>query len=1134
MILFKHYFSIFKFFLIFSFGFILVSCNQGKKEENQEEVVSKPEKPQKMLFTLLDTETSGVNFKNYLPETESINLMTYEYLINGGGAAIGDLNNDGLPEILFSSNLMGVAVYLNQGDLKFKNISNQTGLWYSEPFNTGISLVDINADGFLDVYICRSLSQNDKIRSNYLYINNQDLTFTEQAEKYGLDDPSFSNHAYFFDYDNDGDLDMYLLNHRSDFRSAVNLKPLVDYEGKEVVYQEDEIKYVSDRLYRNNGDGTFTDVTKKAGIINKAFGLSASIADINDDGWLDVFVANDYSDKDFLYINNQDGTFTDRLDEFLLHTSKHSMGSNIADFNNDGLLDIISLDMLPPDNYRMKKFKWQASYDLYHKMVAAGSYHQVLRNNLQLNNGDGSFSEISQLAGISHSDWSWTPLFEDFDNDGYKDLYITTGYFHEGHDMDFMKYEANKIMEKAGGEDKVKNMDYIEEMPSTPVVNYFFKNNGDLTFSEETASSGLFKTSFSNGAVYADLDLDGDLEIVVNNFNSKSFVYQNNSREMDENNNFLSIQLNGTPENKFGIGTKVWLYYDGKKQFKISNPYRGFFSTNHAILHFGLGSHSETVSLKVEWPGGLVQELEQVKVNQHLQLKIEDATPIQEKEKEKTTPLLSSVDHILSRKYLHQEDDFIDFKREPLLEHMISNKGPFLAKTDVNGDGLEDIYLGGGANQPGKLFIQNTSGAYSEKSIPDFKKDSKYEDMQSVFFDADNDGDMDLYVVSGGYAHEVGSPLYQDRLYLNDGKGNFTKTENRLPAAFENATAVVADDFDGDGDQDLFIPGGALPVAYPFAAQSLLLLNQNGKFEDASDQLPKKGKFGVVNDVVSHDIDGDGSSELILAGEWMPITVLKKQGNEFIDITEKLGLKKTGGWWNTIEIADLNQDGYPDLLIGNRGLNSFYKASENRPGILYAADFDENGSIEAVPFYYSSNGQSYPKHTMDELFAQYPTIRRRFSRYKQYAQAKVEDIFTEEELARAKKKYVHNFATSYFENDGKGNFEIKELPLKAQFSEVHGLATLDVNKDGKLDILVSGNNYGTDVEQGRSDASIGCLLLGDGKGNFSPLTSTESGFKIIGDTRGTYLLNSASGESLILVLRNSDSPKVFKVNQNLP
>jgi len=1118
---------------------ILTACHGEQKKQSQKETKPAPkeEKKQTPLFTLVDGETSGFEFKNYLPENEGNNILTYEYLINGGGAAVGDLNNDGLPEILMTSNLNGVRVFLNRGDLKFKDISESTGLWYHTPFNTGISLVDINEDGYLDVYICRSLANDPWVRANYLFINNQDLTFTEQAEKYGLADPGFSNHASFFDYDNDGDLDMYLLNHRSDFRSAVNLKPLVDYKGEKVRYSKEEIEFVSDRLYRNNGDGSFTEVSEQAGIINKAFGLSAFVADLNQDGWQDVFVANDYSDKDFLYINNHDGTFTDRFDEFFFHTSKHSMGSNIADFNNDGLLDVITLDMLPPDNYRLKKFKWQASYDLYHKMVAACSYHQVMRNNLQLNNGNGTFSEISQLAGISHSDWSWTPLFEDFDNDGHKDLYITNGYFHEGHDMDFMKYESNKIMEKAGGVDKVKNMELIKQMPSTKISNFFYKNNGDLTFSDRTAVSGLNHPNFSNGAVYADLDLDGDLEIVVNNFNLKSFLYKNNSRESKEKSNYLAVQLRGTAKNKFGLGAKVWIYYDGKQQMKFSNPYRGYFSSNHHLLHFGLGGYSGKISLKVEWPGGLVQKMDDLEVNQRITLKVDEAKKQKNEEqknsKSQPNPLLATINnHKLSNAYHHKEDDFIDFKREPLLEHMISNKGPFLSRADVNADGLEDVYLSGGANQPGKLFLQTSGGKYAEKSISAFRKDSEYEDMQSVFFDVDGDNDMDLYVVSGGYAHEVGSPLYQDRLYLNDGRGNFTRAEDYLPESFENATAVVANDFDQDGDIDLFVPGGALPVAYPLAAKSQLLLNENGKFKNASDWLPKKGKFGVVNDAVYHDFDGDGSSELILAGEWMPIIALKKQGNQFVEVSKKMGLEETGGWWNTIEVADINQDGHQDLLIGNRGLNSFYRASKNQPGILYVADFDENGSIESVPFYYYSNGVSYPKHTMDELFAQYPTIRRRFSRYEKYAHAKAIDIFTQEELGRAGKKHVHTFASSYFENNGQGAFEIKELPLQAQFSEVHGIVAKDINQDGNLDLLVSGNNYGTDVEQGRNDASIGCLLLGDGKGNFKPLGPLESGFEVIGDSRGTYTLNSTTDEPLFMVLRNSHSPKLFKLSSN--
>ena len=1110
--------------------FLMHSCkNSDSKDESEDkDQIPKTKKEFKPLFTYLDPQESGVDFKNYLPENEGNNILTYEYLINGGGVAIGDLNLDNLPDIYLTSNLRGGAVFLNQGGLKFKNISKHTGLLTEEPFSTGVAMVDINEDGYLDIYVCRSLAQAPGMRANYLFINNKDLTFTESAKEYGLADESFSNHASFFDYDNDGDLDMYLLNHRSDFRSAVNVKPLLDHEGYQKEYSDEEIKYVSDRLYRNNGDGTFTDVTRKAGVINKAYGLSATVADINMDGWLDIFVANDYSDKDFLYINNQDGTFSDRLADYFFHTSKHSMGSNIADYNNDGLLDLISLDMLPPDNYRLKKMKWQASYDLYHLMVGAGSYHQVMRNNLQLNNGDGTFSEISQLAGISHSDWSWTPLFEDFDNDGYKDLYVSNGYFREGHDMDFMKYESNKIIEKAGGSNKVKNMDLVNKMPSTAITNYFYKNNGDLTFSEQTTVSGLNKPSYSNGAVYADLDLDGDLEIIVNNFNQKSFLFKNNSRENNEESHYLSIKLNGTSKNKYGIGAKVTISYDDDKiQFKYSNPYRGYFSSTQHLLHFGLGDYDKNVTVTVEWLEGLTQRLENVEVDQQLVLDIKNANPINTKEEENETMFVESGNGIKDM-YLHKEDDYIDFKREPLLEHMISNKGPFLAQADVNGDGLKDIYLSGGTNQAGELLLQTKDGTYQQKKNKVFQLDAKYEDAQAVFFDFDNDHDQDLYVVSGGYSREAGDKLYKDRLYLNDGQGNFESADKLLPEYSLNNSAVEAGDVDKDGDIDLFVGGGALPVSYPFCNKSQLLINEGGKFIDASDQLPDNGKLGMINDALFLDYDLDGKEELILAGEWMPVTILKREGDKYKNHTKAAGLENTGGWWNCIEVADVNNDDKPDLVLGNRGLNSFYGASIEEPAILYAADFDQNGSVDAVPFYYSKNGISYPKHTMDELFAQYPTIRRKFSRYTKYANAKLNDIFTKEELGRAEKFYVQTFASSCFINQGDGKFTIKELPINAQFSEVHGIVATDLDDDGNQDLIISGNNYGTDVEQGQSDASIGNILMGNGNGDFRSLSVLESGFKAAGDTRGVYKLEDE--DQTIIVLRNDDSPLLFKRN----
>lgn len=1105
-----------------------VACEDDKKKAPSP-IVKKPieKKREKPLFTLLNSNTTGLKFINKVPETEVLNPLAYEYIYNGGGVAIGDVNADGLPDVFFSQNMRGGQLFLNKGNMQFENITKRSGVQVGG-FVTGATMVDINDDGYMDIYLCRSLSNVGIERENVLLINNQNGTFSNRAFEYGLADQGYSNNANFLDYDNDGDLDMYLINHRIDFKAAVNIEDLTKVPGGEKNLKNRFYTYHSDRLYRNEGNGKFTDVTEKAGIVNRAYSLSVTASDINDDGFVDIYVANDYTDRDFFYINNGDGTFTDRIEDMFRHVSKHAMGSDIADFNNDGILDQITLDMVSETNYRQKQLNWLGSYDLYHLIVKNGMYHQVVRNTLQLNNGDGSFSEIGQLAGVSHTDWSWSPLFADFDNDGYKDLFITNGYYRDGSDMDYIKYESNEIIEKAGGASKVKEIDLVNIMKSTPQKNYVYKNNGDLTFTKKSQEWGFNQSSFSQGAAYADLDLDGDLDLVVNNFNGESFLYQNNSNTINADHNYLDIKLVGPESNSVGIGAKVTLENENGIQFHESTPYRGYFSSSEPIIHFGLGKSTSNVKIKVVWPGGKSQEISNIKPNQKLLVDAKEAILSKDSKKEQAA-LLATVENKLTTSYKHLEDDFIDFKREPLLEHMISNKGPFLSKGDVNKDGLEDIYIGGGAQQAGQLYIQKQGGSYTLASIPAFKKDADYEDQQALFFDADADGDEDLYVVSGGYAHEVGSPLYKDRLYMNDGKGSFSSNEAALPKLTKNGTCVVAHDFDKDGDLDLFVGTGAIPSKYPFESGSSLLQNEGGTFKNASDLLPKKGKLGMINDAVWMNTDKQEGKELVLAGEWMPITILKSDGQSFKDITKAAKLQETGGWWNCIALTDVNRDGKMDFVAGNRGENSFFDASVKKPAKLYAKDFDGNGSIDPIPFYYYGN-QAHPKHTLDGIFAHYPSIRRKFPRYKNYSNAVLADMFTSEDLNGATILSIQNFSTSVFINNGDGTFKVERLPVRAQFSEIHGILPADLNGDGKVDLLLSGNNYGTDVEMGRSDANFGCVLINEGEGQFKALTKLESGFSVLGDSRGVYSIQQENNP-FFLVLRNQDSPVAFKKAQ---
>lgn len=1096
----------------------LYGCN-GANESEGLNITKKDESP---LFSLVDPKESGLYFINEVNEQPQLNILTYEYLYNGGGVALGDVNNDGLTDVFMTGNLFGGRLYLNKGDLKFEQISETAGV-FTNGWSTGVTMVDINQDGYDDIYICRSLTNDINLRRNVLLINNQDNTFTNRAAEYGLDDPSFSHYASWFDYDNDGDLDMYLLNHRIDFREALKLKYTTNDQGQEVKYKETDTAHVTDKLYRNNGNGSFTDVTAKAGLINRTFGLSVTTADINKDGWSDIYVGNDYADKDHIYINNGDGTFTDKVDDMLFHMSKNSMGSDIADFNNDGLPDIISLDMMAEDNKRQKLLKGQDPYDLYHAAVDYGLGHQVMRNTLQLNNGNGTFSEIGQLANVSHTDWSWSPLLADFDNDGHKDLFITNGLYRDLTDMDYLNYASPQAINRFGGDVAGHALELTQLMPSNPVPNYIYQNQGDLTFADKTKVWGMDQAAFSNGAVYADLDLDGDLDLITNNFNSEAFLYRNNAREQAKANGYLTIKLKGGANNPDGIGAKVTLTTNQKMQYQEVSPYRGFAGSGDPVAHFGLGTDVSEVSLLIEWPNGKYQRLDKVTVNQRLEVSVENAKDGRSDRPNIASPLLSPVKNSITRNFSHKEDDFIDFKREPLLEHMISNKGPFAAKADVNGDGLDDLYLGGSAGSAGQLYLGLAQGDFSLSGQPAFNQDGHYEDGQAVFLDVEGDGDQDLFISSGGYTFQQGSSKYQNRLYLNDGRGNFSREASSLPDFRENSTTVAVHDFDKDGDMDLFIGGGTLPGNYPYAARSQLLINEGGTFRDATGLLPDEGDLGMIHDALWADINADGEAELIIAGEWMPVKVLKRERERWKEVKIS-GLEHSSGWWNTIEAADLDGDGDLDLVAGNRGENSFYTASAEQPARIYAKDFDSNSQVDAFPFYFFNDGQSHPKHILNEVAKQYPAIRRKFTRYAPYAMATMEDIFSSADLKDAKVLKAETFSSSWFENTGDGNFKAHVLPKPAQFSEVHGILPVDLNADGNPDLLITGNQYHTDVENGRSDASIGTVLIGDGKGGFTPLPVQESGFSVPGDTRGIVQIG---GEILVMV--NGGTPYGFRL-----
>jgi hypothetical protein len=1095
--------------LIFLLSLSLLGCN-SKDSNKTDQVKEKTPSNTKPLFTLLNQSESGFYFMNEVNQSEDFNVITYENFYNGGGVGIGDVNNDGLPDIFMTGNTFGGRLYLNKGDLKFEQISESANI-FTRGFTTDVSFVDINNDGFQDIYLCKSMVGEVAYRKNILYINNQDNTFTNKAEEYGIADDGFSNQSVFFDYDNDGDLDLYVVNHRADFDNALSIYDTKEAKGNfepgNVFWKEE----FSDKLYQNNGNGTFTNVSKKAGILNNDFSLSAVPSDLNNDGLVDLYIANDFSSKDHAYINQGNGTFKDELESRFGHIPMSSMGMDIADYNNDGYPDVVNLDMTPEGNFRQKQLKSGGSYDKYHLAVDFGFYHQVSRNMLHLNNGDGTFSEVGQLANIAYTDWSWSSLFADFDNDGWQDLFIANGHFRDITDLDYLKYRSVEALEAAGGNDSVKSLDLINLMTSTKIRNYMFANNRDLRFSDKTDDWGLGQLSFSNGSAYADLDLDGDLDLIVNNFQQESFLYRNNSRELGKG-NYLCIALKGGDGNPQGFGAKVIITTNEGIQYRECTPYRGFLSSVDPTIHFGLGEKLIVKSIEIEWPSGKRQILNEIKANQRIILNIENAydTLIQKKSIE---PFFTRTEKY---QYQHNENNYNDFKQEPLLEHMLSNNGPIMASADVNGDGLKDFYIGSSAGFVSQLLIQSSKGNFSTVTTKDFINDKAYEDGGCAFIDVNGDNHLDLYVASGSNEFKEGKN-YQDRLYINDGKGNFHKDVSLLPEITSAGSCVIPIDFDMDGDQDLFIGGFAKKNQYPLAYSSFLLENNNGEFIKNSAILPNNGSLGLVTDAVAIS-----NNQLMVVGEWMEITLLEYDKHNGFKKLAKTGLEDSGGWWNCIKTDDLDGDGDLDFIVGNRGLNSMFQASKENPATIFWGDFDENKDLDAIPtYYYPTDKQYYPKHGLNQLFMQMKGVRKTFSNYNSYSKASLKEIIPNQENSLN----VDIFESVYIENLGQGKMKISSLPIEAQFSYTQDILIKDVNKDGIKDIILVGNNYAVDVETGRADASYGTVLINE-KGKFSAIPITESGFS-------TQALDSRSiidiSESLIVVSNNNGPLQFFKI-----
>tara|TARA_R110002012_G_scaffold169629_3_gene333672 strand:- start:30793 stop:34161 length:3369 start_codon:yes stop_codon:yes gene_type:complete len=1091
------------------------SCGTSdKKVENDKDI-----SPKEYLFTSLPSNETGINFVNTLEETLESNYYQYMYTYIGGGVAVGDLNGDGLEDIYFTSNSSGDKLYLNQGNLRFKDITEQAGIKNLPGFNTGVTMADINADGFLDIYVSRGGWKNEDGKfKNLLYINNGDLTFTERAEELGLADANRTIQATFFDYDKDNDLDVYISN-TPDITSRTQVLDL-DKVQKDPKTLE---LLGSDRLYQNDGTGHFTDVSEKAGLLyDIGFGLNPQVGDLNNDGWPDVYVCNDFNVPDLAYINNGDGTFTESRDKLFKHMSFNSMGSDMADIDNDGLLDLMTLDMNPQDYVRSKTTMAMTSIDQFELMVEKGYHHQYMHNMLQLNNGNGTFSEIGNMSGIANTDWSWALLSADFDLDGFNDVFVTNGVYRDVIDRD----KNNEILatlrangRKPTAEDFLK---FAQMLPQQKLNNFFFRNKGDRTFEDVSNSWVDSKPTFSNGAAYADFDNDGDLDVVINNINDEATFLQNRTVET-RGGNFLKLDLVEAGKNKFGIGTRVNLYFkDGTKQTREVTPTRGFLSAVPNTLYFGLNNNPSVEKMEVIWPDGKVQVLDNVNANQTLSINYGSAA-------ERTTENSSSDNPIFTRietDIRHIDPYFNDYDLQILLPHKLSQLGPALAKADVDGDGSEDIFVGGGKGEAGQLLLGN-SGSFSKKSMTTFEKDKLFEDIGATFFDVDNDGDQDLYVVSGSYEFYNDLKPLQDRLYLNDGKGNFTNS-NSLPEMLSAGSIVIANDYDKDGDMDLFVGGRVVPGRYPYPAVSYLLINNNGNFSIETKELaPELENIGMVTDANWADIDGDGKTDLVVTGEWMGIEVFLNRDNTLERSTEYETFASSKGWWNRLLVTDVDGDGDQDIVAGNLGLNSKFHASPEEPFQIYTSDFDFNG-VEDVILAKEYNGKEVPVRGKSCMTQQLPHLAKKIPTYNDFASKDLEGIVGKG-LASALHYSATELQSGIFINNGPQGFTFQPFSPEAQQSPINSILYDDFDGDGIGDLLMAGNNYQSEVETTRADAGIGVFLKGKEKGRFEYVPFKNTGFFADKDVRNMVAIKLDQGQ-LIFIANNNDRQDLFKVD----
>lgn len=1088
---------------------LVISCKPEGKKVNQ-------------LFTLLPPSSTNVDFKNKLTENEQSNIIEYLYFNNGGGVAAGDINNDGLIDLYFSSNQGRNKLFLNKGGFRFEDITEKSGVGGTGDWKTGVTMADVNGDGLLDIYVCEVGNYKNFHGRNQLFINQGDLTFKEEAHDYGIDFQGFSTQTAFFDYDMDGDLDMYLLNH--------SVHTSRSYGNVSLRMERDSL--AGDRLFRNdevNGKRVFHQVTKSAGIYSSqiGYGLGVSICDINNDGFPDIYVSNDFHENDYLYINNGNGTFSERSGEYIAHTSRSSMGNDAGDINNDGLIDIMVLDMLPDNEKIRKQSGGEDDYELSEFKHQYGYGYQFVHNTLQLNLGGGMFSEISLLAGVASTDWSWSPLFCDFDNDGWKDLFITNGIYRRANDLDYVRFlTGGRTSLSSKDNSKFSDKDLYEKMPLHPHVSFMFKNNGDLTFTNEAPAWGIDKKSFSNGAAYADLDNDGSPDLIVNNINSAAFIYKNNVSLLTKN-HFLTVVLKGKGLNTNAIGARVTVFTGNQKQVSEEFSTRGFLSSTTGPLHFGLGKANRVDSILIRWPDLTENIIRNIPADTTLTLSMKDGIVSHEQpgNGNDRNKLISEI-KIPGLSFSHKEDDWVDFYRERLIPHSLTSEGPALAVGDVNNDGLQDIFEGGAKGQSGEIFIQQKDGTFKPINEPLFAKENYPDQIDAAFFDADGDKDEDLYIVRGGNELLTGNPSLNDLLLINDGKGRFSKAD--LPLMSHNGSCVRPGDFDEDGDIDLFVGSRSVPGSYGVSPVQYLLENDgHGHFKDVTNErIPGIKNIGMVTDAVWTDYDMDGDKDLIVIGEWMKVTIFKNENGHFTDVTSSAGLGETSGWWNCISVADIDGDGDPDLMCGNMGLNSYLKASVKEPVEMYLNDFDNNGTVDQVICTYHDS-VSYPFASLDELSEQIAGVAQRYTRYSDFGGKTVTDIFGKDAIDKSIVKKAGLFESCLFRNNGDGTFKIEKLPVEAQFSTVRSILPKDVDKDGITDLLLAGNDYAVRPSYGRYDASYGWCLLGSDGNTFRALYPEKSGLRINGAGRKLREIDIA-GKHYLLAAVNNGPLRIFQ------